>query len=50
MQQQVRSLVGRKPAREAERQRVGIKQMLGAVDLLGRRADAASCLDNRSRA
>ena len=38
VQQQVRSLVGREAARKAQCQCVGIKQMLRAVNRLGRRA------------
>ena len=38
VQQQVRPLVGREAARKAQRQRVGIEQMLRTVDRLGRRA------------
>ena len=38
VQQQVRSLVGREAARKAQRQRVGIKEMLRLVNRLGRRA------------
>src|ERR1019366_2807677 len=38
MQQQVRSLVGGEAARKAQRECVGIKEMPGGFDLLGRRA------------
>ena len=38
VQQQVRSLVGREAARKAQRQGVGIKEMLRLVHRLGRRA------------
>ena len=38
VQQQVRSFVGGKTACKAQRQRVGIKQMLRTVNRLGRRA------------
>ncbi len=38
VQQQVRSLVGREAARKAQRQGVGIKEMLRLVNRLGRRA------------
>ena len=38
VQQQVRPLVGRKAARKAQRQGIGIKEMLRGFDLLGRRA------------
>ena len=38
VQQQVRSLVGREAAGKAQRQCVGIKQMLRSVNRLGRRA------------
>ena len=38
VQQQVRSLVGREAARKTQRQRVGIEEMLRALNLLGRRA------------
>jgi hypothetical protein len=50
VQQQVRPLVGREAARKAQRQRVGIKQMLRPSTASGDAPEAASCRDNRSRA
>ena len=50
VQQQVRPLVGREAAGEAQRQGVGIEQMLALSAASGGAPEAASCLDRRSRA